>query len=413
MSRSLRLLVSSCALAAILPISPAAGQTHATRRGSLTAADVEALGFSNSPSVSESGRFVVFPSGAGNLAPQDSNAEPDIFVKDLVLGTVTRLTNGPGGTAANAASRTGNAPAISDDGRYVVFESEATDLTSDSLLTTPNIFLHDRATGVTTLVSVSNFEDPLSTASTRPSISGNGRFVSFESGGDVFVRDTILGTTTDVSVNSAGSFIGGTDSALSTDGTLIVFASPTSGGIFVRNVAAGTTSPAVSVLPSGVQCADVSEFLPSISGTGRYVAFNCASQAYVRDRDADADGIFDEAGTASVTRRIDVSAAGVPADISNNPTFPRISKTGRFVVFTTDATNLLGPGGDTQRCRRRLRCRRRRRWRRDLLRGRRPPLVARKRRERRHAARRCERPVAQGRRHLRRRPHCCVQLAGG
>ena len=199
-----------------LPRCPATGQTHATRRGSLTAADVEALGFSNSPSVSESGRFVVVPVECRQPRLRDSNAEPDIFVKDLVLGTVTRMTNGPGGAAADGASRTGNAPAISDDGRYVVFESEATDLVSDSLLTSPNIFRHDRVTGADgAREPVELRQTPCSTASTRPSISGNGRFVSFESGGDVFRPGHGLGTTTDVSVNSAESFIGGTDSALS------------------------------------------------------------------------------------------------------------------------------------------------------------------------------------------------------
>jgi Tol biopolymer transport system component len=347
MSASLRVLATACVLAVLGYVPPAAGQTHATRRGSLAAGDVQALGFSNSPSVSESGRFVVFPSNAGNLVPPDSNGEFEIYVRDLVLGTVSRVSVGLNNELPDQASRTGNAPAISDDGRYVVFESDATNLVADTLITSPNIYRYDRSTGVTELVSRSNDDQPLAILSTRPAISGNGRFVSFEAGGDVFVRDMVLGTTTDVSVNTAGSYIGGTDSALSTDGTRIVFASPTTGGVFVRNVTAGTTSPAVSVLPSGLACQSVGEFLPSISGTGRYVTFNCAAQAFVRDRDADADGIFDEAGTASVTRRIDESAAGVPADISDNPTFPRISKTGRFIVFTADATNLLGPGGDT------------------------------------------------------------------
>ena len=124
MSVSLRVVVSWCVLAVLFPAARATGQTHATRRGSLTAANVEALGFSNSPSVSESGRFVVFPSNAGNLVLPDPNAEFDIFVKDLLLGTVTRVTNGLAGAPADGASETGNAPAISDDGRYVVFASE-------------------------------------------------------------------------------------------------------------------------------------------------------------------------------------------------------------------------------------------------------------------------------------------------
>ena len=163
----------------------------------------------------------------------------------------------------------------------------------------------------------------------------------------IYVRDMVAGTTTLVST-LPGADTGGTDSALSTDGTLVVFAGLDNYGLMVRNVPGQSTSPQLNVLPSGQLCfAPSDSYLPSISGTGRYVAFNCSGQVFVRDRDPDGDSIFDEVGNPSVTRRIDESAAGVAGNNGSAPAFPRVSKTGRFVVFTSDATNLLGTGGDT------------------------------------------------------------------
>jgi Tol biopolymer transport system component len=344
MTVPVRLVVSWCVLAALFPVAHATGQTHATRRGSLGSADEQANGGSNSPSVSESGRFVVFPSTGGNLVAGDVNGDTDVYVKDLVLGTISRVSS-VGSQSADFGSRTGNGPAISDDGRYVVFESDASNLVAGGVNTIPNIYRHDRQTGTTVLVTADR--DAQFIPSSRPAISGNGRYVSFESQFEVYVRDMVLGVTTQVSVDSNEVPLGGADSGLSTDGTLVVFNSPNTAGVYVRNVPAGTTSPFLSLLPGGGPCpgsADV--LLPSISGTGRYVAFNCNGQVLVRDRDVDRDGIFDEAGSASTTHRIDVSPTGAPGNGGIDPTFPRISKTGRFIVFTSAANNLLGDNGD-------------------------------------------------------------------
>ena len=350
--------ILTTALAGLLSTgSMVQAQTHATARVSVQSGGTQANGSSNAPSVSGDGRYVAFTSSATNLVDADTNAVSDVFVEDRLTHVISRVSVANDGAQANGASFKGVGPCISDDGRYVAFVSSATNLVLNDTNGQADAFVHDRDTGQTTRVNLDTNGQPLAPAS-LPSISGNGLVVSFVSGGQVFARDRLANQTSMVSVTVNGP-IGGTDSALNTDGRLVVFdgGRPIGAyGVYVHDRVAGTTA-FVSIMPAPLQLLNASNFWPTISADGRYVAFNAGVSdprnpfadridVWVRDRDVDADGILDEAD-AAVTRLVNESAAGVRANDDIGRGWPRISKSGRFVVFSSYADNLLGPGGDT------------------------------------------------------------------
>jgi len=138
---------------------------------------VEGNGDSAWPSVSGNGRYVAFWSDATDLVPNDTNNATDLFVRDCVAGVTERVSVSSAGEQANGPS---GGPSISDDGRYVAFNSLADNLVSYDTNGVADVFVHDRQTGKTTLVSRSGVTVG-NGASARPVISGNGRFVAFGS----------------------------------------------------------------------------------------------------------------------------------------------------------------------------------------------------------------------------------------
>src|SRR5215207_6112787 len=179
-------------------------------------------GNSLKPSMSADGRFVAFESQASDLTSlSDTNGASDIFVRDQQTGVTTLVSVNAAGTAS-ANGLSGNA-FISADGRFVAFESRATDLVAlGDTNNQTDVLVRDLQTGVTTLVSVNNAGDGSGNAiSQAPVISANGRRVVFQSNAsnltlindtnnqtDVFVRDLQLGTTILASVNGAGTSSG-------------------------------------------------------------------------------------------------------------------------------------------------------------------------------------------------------------
>ena len=103
------------------------------------------------PAISADGRFVAFRSDATNLVPGDTNGATDVFVRDRQTGTTRRVSVGPGGAQGNGGSFM---PAISADGRFVAFESSATNLVPGDTNDMEDMFVHDRQTGTTRRVSV-------------------------------------------------------------------------------------------------------------------------------------------------------------------------------------------------------------------------------------------------------------------
>ena len=286
--------------------------TGATSRVSVGSGGVEANEGSDDARISADGRFVVFDSKASNLVANDTNGVTDVFVHDRTTGVTTRESVGAAGAQASGTSEW---PDISGDGRYVVFESTAADLVANDTKGHRDIFVRDRVAGTTTRVSVRTIEWSgvlldleASAASYKPSISQDGHYVAFYSGADglvanddnsatdVFVRDIVNRTpasTTRVSVASGGveSNAGGGSShpRLSADGRFVAFESVATNfvtgdtnakrDIFVRDRTAGVTTR-VSVGSGGAQSGGDS-YQPAVSGDGRLVAFESAAAGIV------------------------------------------------------------------------------------------------------------------------------------
>jgi hypothetical protein len=206
-----------------------------TTRVSTDAANAQLAGASRQSSVSADGRFVAFSSTDTTLVAGDTNGSADIFVKDRQTGAVTRVSLRTGGVEAVGDSV---APGISADGRYVTFVSSAA-LAADDSNGTSDVFRHDRTTASTIRVSVATGGAQANAASAAPRISGDGRYVVFESTAgnlvtgdtnqltDVFLHDVQTSTTTRVSVATTGAQgdRAAFAAAISDDGTRVSFVS--------------------------------------------------------------------------------------------------------------------------------------------------------------------------------------------
>ena len=136
----------------------------------------ESNGASAHPSISTTGRYVAFDSTATNLVANDTNGLTDVFVHDFVTRTTVRVSVGVGGVQATGASRN---PSISADGQRIAFESDAANLVAADADTTTDVFVHDLAAGTTILASVATDGSPFVRATKRPVLSGNGQSVVF------------------------------------------------------------------------------------------------------------------------------------------------------------------------------------------------------------------------------------------
>ena len=333
-------------------------------RVSVSSAGAQGNGNSWAPFISADGRYVAFKSTDTNLVAGDTNGRNDIFVRDTVTNTTSRVSMSSAGAEANGDSSDSS---ISSDGRYVAFDSGASNLVAGDTNAWWDVFVRDTVTNTTTRVSVSTAgAQGTGGGASLPSISGDGRYVAFVSSHtdhvagdtngaiDIFVRDTVANTTTRVSVDSAGTQGNGTSyaSSISTDGRYVAFysgasnlvAGDTNGviDIFVRDTVTNTTSR-VSVDSAGAQGNDAS-LDPSISADGRYVAFySVATNLVAGDTNGFAD-VFVRDTVTNTTTRVSVSTVGAQG-IDGDASLPSISADGRYVAFTSSHTNHVA--GDT------------------------------------------------------------------
>jgi len=341
---------------------------HDQSTGETTLVSVDSSGnpadnSSSSPSISSDGRYVAFDSIASNLVPGVSGQYSDVFVHDRNTGETTIVSVDSSG---NPGSFHSNHPSISSDGRYVAFYSSATNLVSGHSGAYSDIFVHDRNTGETTIVSVDSLGTSGNGHSFNPSISSDGRYVAFQSyaaslvlghsGGlsDIFVHDRNTGETTIVSVDSSGTQGNGHSyrPSISGDGMYIAFESEASnlvsvdsGGfsdIFVHDRNTGETT-IVSVDSSGTQ-ANYHGYNASISSDGRYVAFYSGAYNLVPGDSGDYIDIFVHDRNTGGTTRVNVDSAGNEAD--NESYNPSISGNGKYVAFESYATNLVTGDGN-------------------------------------------------------------------
>lgn len=255
--------------------------------------------------ISAQGRFVAFASLASNLVPHDTNGSPcppqqlcgsDVFVRDRVADKTERVSIGPHGRQGLGGLGNGSdAPAMSADGRFVAFESDATNLVPGDTNAAYDIFVHDRLRGTTRRVSVELNGAQAHGDSLMPSISADGRFIAFVSsapdlvrgdpGGGIYVRDQWTCRTMRVDLGPGGVPGDGFSRApkLSADGLHVAFFSfahnLVQGGaegpynVFVRDLVPGVTRQA-SVGPHGRQPDNGSgESGFTISADGGLVAF--------------------------------------------------------------------------------------------------------------------------------------------
>jgi Tol biopolymer transport system component len=198
---------------------------------------------SDDPSISADGRYIVFVSNATNLVPGEplnKSYQEEVFLHDQVTGETSVVSVNSEGERSNGDSRN---PEISADGRYVVFESKnSTNIEAglDRSYNSPDIYVHDRVTGKTTLVSIHNGERGVSDESYNPRISADGRYITFESrardlihgitlpgGYKVFIHDQVSKETRLLSYNTGGEpENGGSGNPhISADGNYITFES--------------------------------------------------------------------------------------------------------------------------------------------------------------------------------------------
>ncbi|WP_217628659.1 TolB family protein [Micromonospora humi] len=338
--------------------------TATTSRVSVSSTGVQGNAYSTGPATSGTGRYVAFISAASNLVPGDTNGVVDVFVRDRVASTTVRVSVPDGGGQGNDAS---TVPSISQDGRYVVFSSFASNLVPGDTNRFADLFVRDLRRGTTSRVSVpaTGGQGNGPSGFSSSTISGDGRWVVFESTAsnlvpgdtndapDVFLRDLRRAVTSRVSVSSTGAQGQGvsSDPAISADGRYAAFSSwspslvpgDTNGveDVFVRDLATGVTRR-VSVTAGGVQ-GDSSSYQPAISGDGRRVAFVSGASNLVPGDTNGTEDVFLVRWRAGTTTRLSVSAEGAQADSFSND--PSIDHRGRYVSFTSNATNLVP--GDT------------------------------------------------------------------
>ena len=277
------------------------------------------------PAVSADGRYVAYYSSASNLVPDDTNGFMDVFVWDRASGSTTRITDG------NGMSRL---PSISADGRYVVFDSMASNLVPDDTNGFMDVFVWDRATGTTTRITNGNDE------SGDAVISADGGSITFDSQAsnlvpddtngfkrDVFVWDADTGTTTRITdsvwYTEEYSLSGG----ISADGSYVTFSSLSSTlvpddtnnhwDVFVWDAVTGAIT----------RLSDGAAYHPRISSDGRFVTYNAMWGT---------DHVFVWDSTTGTTTRVTDGTDG--ASLA-----PTISGDGRYVTFQSGASNLV-PG---------------------------------------------------------------------
>lgn len=313
---------------------------------------------SYSPAISADGRFVVFPSNAGNLVgPGQATWDSHVFLRDLLMNVTTQVDVGSDGTPADKGSCCAS---ISADGRFVVFASSATNLGAGSTNTNRHVYLLDRLLQKTLLVSVATDGSPGDQGGFLPVISADGRFVAFVSNStnlvpndtngfeDLFVRD--LQTLVTVRANVATD---GTQSnrsvwrqdqpTISADGRFVAFMSNASNlapeaadqsvtNVFLRDLLKGETF-VVSLSNDGTNTGTGGTF-PVVSADGHFVVFFGANQQWhgwqVRDRIANKTAVLDVASDGSLS-----NATTQPVSL------PAMTSDGRSIVFLSIASNLV------------------------------------------------------------------------
>jgi len=310
--------------------------------------------------ISGNGRYVAFKSGATNLVAGDTNGHFDIFVRDVWAMTTARVSVSSSGEEANSSSYR---PAISADGRFVAFWSFASNLVPGDTNARPDVFLRDRWTGTTTLVSVASDGTQGNDESGRDglSISADGRYVAFQSlarnlvpndvnlVSDVFLRDTRTGSTSCLSVTPAGTpgSLASKRPMVSAYGHFAAFYSLSENLVagdanmhqdaFLRDITSGITS--LLSVSSTEQHGNSQTEDVCISADGRYAAFQSAASNLVPNDTNESKDVFLRNTQTGSTSCLSTNTDGILGN--NDSALPCISADGMYVAFASNATDLV------------------------------------------------------------------------
>ncbi|MCG2806743.1 MAG: hypothetical protein L6413_00535, partial [Coriobacteriia bacterium] len=336
--------------------------TGVTSRVSVDSDGTQANNDCYEASISSDGRYVSYRSSASNLVAGDTNGALDIFVHDRSTGVTSRVSVDSDGTQANSDSYS---PAISSDGRYVTYCSFASNLIVGDTNGAWDVFVHDRNTGVTSRVSVASDGTEGNSGSSYPFVSSDGRYVTYCSDAsnlvvgdtnalvDIFVHDRSTGVTSRADVALDGTQSNGAcyDPSISTDGRYVTYYSLASNlvtddtngtsDVFVRDRNTGVTSR-VSASSDSAQGNDYC-FTPSISPDGRYITFCTESSGLVAGDTNSTYDVFVHDRNTAVTTRASVTSDGSQANSESGS--PSMSADGRYIAFYSEASNLVA--GDT------------------------------------------------------------------
>ena len=322
----------------------------------------------SSSCVSTNGRYVAFWSEADNLAAGDTNGLRDVFVRDLVSGTNYLVSVNTNGMSGNGLSMD---PAISGDGRYVVFTSGSSDLVANDTNNATDVFLRDLQTGTTTLVSVNiNGSAPGNAASYSPSISVDGRYMLFfskasnlvsgfagNSAGALFWRDTQSGTNRAITTNTVAAG----NAAMTPDGqrvtysvqaypypvgfpfTFLVWNAATSKNIYTNYAPASIYKTAISPDGNRIVFYQTNQVvLADLNAQTQFNFSNALSRAGCQFS-ADSQSLAFVAGTNQIYLYNFPSATNVLVSAGANGfcDSPTLSADGRFVAYRGFASNLV------------------------------------------------------------------------
>ncbi|MHB0915236.1 MAG: TolB family protein [Thermoleophilia bacterium] len=298
------------ALAFLLTVASLALGGGVSYRVATDNAGSQANGSSSGATSSIDGRYIVFESSATNLVPGDGNGVTDIFFKDTDNGLITRISTDSAGNEVYGAN---TAAKMTPDARYVVFQSPSDSLVAGDTNGVTDIYLKTVATGAIERVSVSTAGAQANGVSDLPTVSADGRYVAFRS----TATNLVTGDTNGVA------------------------------DVFVRDVQSDTTTR-VSTDSAGAQANGLSGFTYGawIAAGGNHVVFESEATNLVAGDTNGAKDIFVKNLATGATTRVSTDALG--NQTNGGSFFPTISADGRYVAFRSIASNLVA--GDTVMC---------------------------------------------------------------
>ena len=331
-------LAATALAAPLLASAQPASAAIATTRVSVTTGGAQSVGGSltTSPSISADGNVVAFTSSATNLVAGDTNAALDVFVKNRASGVTTRASVASDGTESNGVSIN---PSVSADGRFVAYQSTATNLVPGDTNGQSDVFVYDRQTAATSRVSV---------------VSGGGQGCTLSgsscAGAGASTNPSISADGRFVAYQSAATYLASGAPAGDTNAVADIFVTDRSGTITTTRVsvptggAQGCTPVGPATTCTAAQGAGVSS-LPSISRDGRFVSYTSAATYLVSgDTNTVLDVFITDTQGSLTTTRVSVAGGGAQS-AGGGSTSSAVSGNGLLVAFSSDAINLVT--GDT------------------------------------------------------------------